>query len=239
MKFMEKIDFSPAYQGAVSDSDTLVSSRQNKAAFNTTTWLREELKHLRGWINTIRTALLGLSPEETPLFPPVKPVHALTRSDSRQDRNAPTAFNDKKMPWVKANHSLQHHAYLTINRLIANRQSLAGQSILCVGGRAALYPEYHRLIEAAGGHFMVYRGGAQSNTNCLLALLDCIGMVICPADCINHEDFFTVKQYCQRTGKYCAILERSNLATFGKAVEILARNCCRHVESSTTPQAAY
>lgn len=239
MKFTEKIDFSPAYQDAQTDSATLISSHQNKTVFNTSIWLHEKLKHLRGWINTIRTALLGFSPEETPLFPPAKSMHAITPSGPHQDRNTPVALNDKKMPWVKANHSLQHHAYLTINRLITNRQSLAGQSILCVGGRAALYPEYHRLIETAGGHFMVYRGGAQSNTNCLLALLDCIGMVICPADCINHEDFFTVKRYCQRTGKYCAILERSNLATFGKAVEILARNCCRHAESSTTPQAAY
>lgn len=85
---------------------------------------------------------------------------------------------------------------------------------------------------------MVFRGGAQDNTECLLALLDCVNIVICPADCINHEDFFTVRRYCQRTRKYCAILARSDLATFSKAVEILAQNCRHYISPGPLNQSA-
>ena len=34
---------------------------------------------------------------------------------------------------------------------------LAGRRVLCVGGRAALYPEYHRMVEASGGKLLIYR----------------------------------------------------------------------------------
>ncbi len=229
MKLLEKTVFEPAYQGVQSGSGTLIRNHRNEAAYNTPPWLYEELKRVHRWICTIRTALLRTTPEKTPDARPVKPAHTPAPIDHSPGRDTPVAFDDMRMPWVKADRPNQYHAYLTVNRLKANRHHLAGRSILCVGGRAALYPDYHRLIEAAGGHFMVFRGGAQDNTDCLLALLDCVSTVICPADCINHEDFFTVKRYCQRTRKYCAILERSDLATFSKAVEILARDCHYYV----------
>ncbi|HJT51370.1 MAG TPA: hypothetical protein VJ734_05460, partial [Nitrosospira sp.] len=37
----------------------------------------------------------------------------------------------------------------------------AGRCILCVGGRAALYPEYKRVVEASGGKLMFYRNPPQ------------------------------------------------------------------------------
>lgn len=154
------------------------------------------------------------------------------------DYNAPTATRQTNMHWVKLNGKTLHHAYLTVARQPNARQSLAGHSVLCVGGQAALYPDYHRLIEAIGGHFMVFRGGAQDNSPCLLALLNCVDVVICPVDCINHQDFFTVKHYCQRTGKYCAMLERSNLATFGKAIEELVQHYRCQTESILSSKSA-
>ncbi|MBA4142205.1 MAG: DUF2325 domain-containing protein [Nitrosospira sp.] len=99
---------------------------------------------------------------------------------------------------------------------------LAGRCILCVGGRAALYPEYCRMVEASGGSLLLYRCGARTGVDHLPALLAHTDMVICPVDCINHHDYFTVKRYCKRSGKLCVLLHRSNLRTFHKGVATLA-----------------
>ena len=99
---------------------------------------------------------------------------------------------------------------------------LAGLCVLCVGGRAALYPAYRRFVEASGGRFLIYRGDRCDTTGNLPALLVGADAVICPVDCVSHASFFYVKQYCMRLGKPCALLERSGLPTFRRGIEILA-----------------
>jgi hypothetical protein len=99
---------------------------------------------------------------------------------------------------------------------------LAGRCILCVGGRAALYPEYHRMIEASGGRLLIYRRGPLHGGDHLPALLDHADLVVCPVDCVNHYTYFTVKRYCKYSGKPCVLLDRSNLPTFRKGVATLA-----------------
>jgi hypothetical protein len=101
-------------------------------------------------------------------------------------------------------------------------QHLAGLCILCVGGRADLYPAYRRLVEGSGGHFLIHRGDRHDIGNCLPALLLRADAVICPVDCVNHASFFHVKQYCVRFSKPCALLERSSLPAFQRGIEILA-----------------
>ncbi|WP_198140853.1 DUF2325 domain-containing protein [Nitrosospira sp. NpAV] len=102
------------------------------------------------------------------------------------------------------------------------RSSLAGLCILCVGGRAALYPAYRHLVETSGGRFLIYRGDLQEKISYLPTLLTRADAVICPVDCVNHAIYFAVKRYCMRFGKPCAMLERSGLPTFRKGVEVLA-----------------
>lgn len=99
---------------------------------------------------------------------------------------------------------------------------LAGRCILCVGGRAKLYPEYRRLVETSGGSLLIYRDGPKNDVDHLSALFARADMVVCPADCVNHNAYFAVKRYCTRSGKACVLLERSNLSTFRKGVEALA-----------------
>ncbi|MDN5880752.1 MAG: DUF2325 domain-containing protein [Nitrosospira sp.] len=99
---------------------------------------------------------------------------------------------------------------------------LAGRCILCVGGRAKLYPEYRRLVETSGGSLLIYRSGLKNDADILSTLFDCADMVVCPADCVNHDAYFAVKRYCKRSGKACVLLDRSNLPTFRKGVETLA-----------------
>jgi len=99
---------------------------------------------------------------------------------------------------------------------------IGGRCVLCVGGRAALYPEYRRAVEASGGKLVIYRNLPQGPGHHLPVLLDHADMVVCPMDCVNHTAFFTAKHYCRRSGKPCVLLDRSNLSTFRKGIATLA-----------------
>jgi hypothetical protein len=99
---------------------------------------------------------------------------------------------------------------------------IGGRCVLCVGGRAALYPEYHRAVEASGGKLVIYRNMPQSPGHHLPVLLDHADMVVCPMDCVNHTAFFTVTRYCRHSGKPCVLLDRSSLSTFRKGIATLA-----------------
>ena len=99
---------------------------------------------------------------------------------------------------------------------------IGGRCVLCVGGRAALYPEYRRVVEASGGKLVIYRNMPQGPGYHLPVLLDHADMVVCPMDCVNHTAFFTVKHYCRRSGKPCVLLDRSSLSTFRKGIATLA-----------------
>ena len=98
---------------------------------------------------------------------------------------------------------------------------LKGQSILCVGGQEKYYPIYRNLVENAGGHLVTFHGDANDSFKKLHQRLEKTDMVICPVDCVNHEAYFTVKHYCQFTGKRCALLDRSQTAVFKKGIEKL------------------
>lgn len=99
---------------------------------------------------------------------------------------------------------------------------IGGRCVLCVGGRAALYPDYRRAVEASGGKLVIYRNMPQGPGHHLPVLLDHADMVVCPVDCVNHTAFFTVKRYCRHSGKPCVLLDRSNLSTFRKGIAALA-----------------
>lgn len=246
MKFLQRTVLEPAYQGAQLHPGKLSGIYQDEPTCSTlfhhykqrTLKLGRELElRLKHLYHLIRMALPGNVSTDTTRRSPAHSIHTEVQIDSRPDTYLPGVPDDEDLRWIKTGLPHQYHAYLAINRL-KNDHHLAGQSVLCIGGRAALYPNYHQLIEAAGGHFMVFRGGTQDNSECLLALLACVDSIICPVDCINHEDFFTVRRYCQRTGKNCVMLERSDLITFGKAVETLARGNCHNSRTDFLNQSA-
>jgi len=103
-----------------------------------------------------------------------------------------------------------------------NNHSLANRSVLCVGGRMKLYPAYNQLIENFGGHLMTFHGNSSDHLDNLSQLLTDADMVICPIDCVNHDAFLIVKCYCKYSGKPCVLLDRSEINTFSRGVNILA-----------------
>lgn len=98
---------------------------------------------------------------------------------------------------------------------------LTGRSILCVGGRSRLYPEYQQLTENCGGNLMTFHGDPNDHMDNLPQLLEKADMIICPIDCVNHQAFFIVKHYCKYSGKPCVLLDRSEANTFCKGISRL------------------
>ena len=132
------------------------------------------------------------------------------------------------MPLIKAN-TPNHLPYENIQlNQYSHTNVFAGQFILFVGGRAALYPEYRRLIALLGGSLLIYRGGLDNNINRLYTMLENADMIICPVDCVNHNDFYAVKFYCKFSGKPYTLLDRSNLVSFNKGVHTLAKLACQY-----------
>ncbi|MEK6708449.1 MAG: DUF2325 domain-containing protein [Pseudomonadota bacterium] len=103
-----------------------------------------------------------------------------------------------------------------------NGSDLAGRCVLCVGGRAALYPDYRRVVETSGGSLLIYRGDQRRDLDHLPTLFARADALLCPVDCVDHDAYFAAKRYCKHSGKPCALLERSDLPTFRKGVEALA-----------------
>jgi hypothetical protein len=104
--------------------------------------------------------------------------------------------------------------------------ALATRKVLCVGGKAALYPEYRRVVEASGATLFFYRSDPRPTSltsgHGLPKLLSQVDMVVCPIDCVNHEAYFTAKRYCKYSGKPYVLLDRSDIPTFRKGVATLA-----------------
>lgn len=132
-------------------------------------------------------------------------------------------------PLIKANTTLPSVActssHCICNEIRINHRTicpeLSEKYVLCIGGRGRLYPEYRCLVESLGGNLLIYRGNQKGDTDHLPTLLTCADMVICPVDCVNHETYFAVKYFCKKSGKPCALLDRSDLPTFRKGIETL------------------
>jgi hypothetical protein len=99
--------------------------------------------------------------------------------------------------------------------------SLSGQSVLCVGGRIKLYPQYDQSVKSCGGCFIAFHGNPRDNLEDLPQFLKQADMIICPVDCVNHEAFLTLKCYCKYSGKPCVLLDRSGVDTFNTGIRML------------------
>ncbi|MDP1557461.1 MAG: DUF2325 domain-containing protein [Nitrosomonas sp.] len=147
--------------------------------------------------------------------PPDKKVFAV----DQPGKNVTTGW----MPFIKATTQVNNcDARIQNPTDYSDNLQLAGRSVLCVGGRAILYPAYRHLVEAACGNFLTFHGNSGDSLDDLHVLLEYTDMVICPVDCVNHQAYFTVTHYCKRSGKPCALLDRSRLVTFRKGIETLA-----------------
>lgn len=148
-------------------------------------------------------------------------IVAYTRISKSHAQPSPTPQTLRITPLIKEKPSSFRSLILDTYNPFNKTQVLAGKMILCIGGRASLYADYQKLVEIAGGHFIGYRG-TDLKSDQLNKLLDQANIVICPVDCISHEDFFLVKNYCTLTGKICTFLAQSTLPNFQQGLKTLA-----------------
>ena len=126
-------------------------------------------------------------------------------------------------PLVKAKSSRKLASIKQPKNNEQNAPTLAGQTVLCVGGRSRLYPMYSRLTEQMNGRLVTFHGDSNDQLKDLPRLLEKTDMIICPIDCVNHEAFFMVKFYCRFTGKPCVLLERSESTSFQNGIRALSK----------------
>ena len=122
--------------------------------------------------------------------------------------------------------------------ILEHNFDLAARKVLCVGGKAALYPEYRSVVEASGATLFFYRSDPRPTSptsgHGLPKLLSQVDMVVCPIDCVNHEAYFTAKRYCKYSGKPYVLLDRSDIPTFRKGVATLAELAAVRAGDETT-----
>ncbi|PSJ17469.1 hypothetical protein C7H79_07735 [Nitrosomonas supralitoralis] len=119
-------------------------------------------------------------------------------------------------PLIKASTSLE------INNCKNHNYPLQGKTILCVGGKIKLYPEYDQIVKNSGGNFVSFHGDSNDTLDNLFQLMEKIAdMIICPVDCVNHEAFQTIKYYCRFSGKPCVLLDRSAVNSFSMGIRML------------------
>ena len=76
--------------------------------------------------------------------------------------------------------------------------NLAGKRVVYVGGRPGSNAVLRRLVEAAGGEFVVHDGGIEDRKGMFAAALPGADVVVFPVDCIDHDSMNLLKRVCTR-----------------------------------------
>ncbi|THF66641.1 DUF2325 domain-containing protein [Pseudothauera nasutitermitis] len=86
---------------------------------------------------------------------------------------------------------------------------LRSKAVLCVGSNAPEIGAARRMVERAGGAFMLHAlDGEQGNHDpeVLEASLVAADLVICQTGCVGHDAYWRVQDHCRRTGKQCVLV---------------------------------
>ena len=110
--------------------------------------------------------------------------------------------------------------------------SVRGKRIVYVGGRPGSNAALKRLVEAAGGDFVVHDGGVEDRKGLLAAALPGADIVVFPVDCVDHDSMNTLKRVCERHQIDYHPLRTASVASF---VELMARLHPEHVAQLGNP----
>ncbi|CAE6863361.1 DUF2325 domain-containing protein [Paraburkholderia domus] len=102
----------------------------------------------------------------------------------------------------------------------ASLDHVRGKRIVYVGGRPGSNAALRRLVEAAGGDFVVHDGGVEDRKGLLAAALPGADIVVFPVDCVDHDSMNTLKRVCERHQIDYHPLRTASVASF---VELVSR----------------
>ncbi len=96
--------------------------------------------------------------------------------------------------------------------------SLAGRSLLYVGGRVDRLGHRRALSEAQGACFLHHDGGVDDRSGLLGGLVSRADLVMFPVDCVSHEAVTIVKRLCRQMSKPYVPLRSSGTGAFLSAL---------------------
>ncbi|AXL49446.1 peptidase [Paraburkholderia caffeinilytica] len=103
----------------------------------------------------------------------------------------------------------------------ASLDGVRGKRIVYVGGRPGSNAALKRLVEAAGGDFVVHDGGVEDRKGLLAAALPGADIVVFPVDCVDHDSMNTLKRVCERHRIDYHPLRTASVASFVELVDRL------------------
>jgi hypothetical protein len=103
----------------------------------------------------------------------------------------------------------------------ASLNDVRGKRIVYVGGRPGSNAALKRLVEAAGGDFVVHDGGVEDRKGLLAAALPGADIVVFPVDCVDHDSMNTLKRVCERHQIDYYPLRTASVASFVELVDRL------------------
>jgi len=114
----------------------------------------------------------------------------------------------------------------------ASLDSVRGKRIVYVGGRPGSNAALKRLVEGAGGDFVVHDGGVEDRKGLLAAALPGADIVVFPVDCVDHDSMNTLKRMCERHRIDYYPLRTASVASF---VELMDRLRPEHLAQLGNP----
>jgi hypothetical protein len=100
--------------------------------------------------------------------------------------------------------------------------SLAGTTVLYVGGRAHQVPKLQVLAEHTGADFVHHDGGIEDRSGLLEAQIARADAVFFPVDCVSHNAVAVIKRISRHATKPYVALRSSGLSSFAAALQAVA-----------------
>jgi len=104
----------------------------------------------------------------------------------------------------------------------ATPASLAGLSVLYVGGRTDRLGHLRALSEQRGAALLHHDGGVDDRSGLLAGLVSRADVVMFPVDCVSHEAVTIVKRLCRQTAKRYMPLRSGGTGSFVAALARMA-----------------
>jgi Uncharacterized protein conserved in bacteria (DUF2325) len=96
----------------------------------------------------------------------------------------------------------------------ATGRSLAGLTVLYVGGRQTLVPRIRAYVQLAGGEFLHHDGGVEDRRSLVASAVARADRVYFPVDCVSHDAALALKRLCHQMDKPFFALRSSGLGSF-------------------------
>lgn len=103
-----------------------------------------------------------------------------------------------------------------------NGMDLCGRCILYVGGRQSVTAHLSQLVQRCNGRLLCHDGGREDSRARLAALLPQADAVVCPVDCVSHDAYQRVKQFCKQSTKRLVLLPTASLSAFVRGLRELS-----------------